>query len=177
MIIKVIVLSKRAIILINKFMPIKLYSNGIAKIQFTKLSKKEAQIKILNFSIRFIGYPQSMVERYRFHQIFLNCGSCFLDRHLHSHCCLCPKFLSPHAFGTLTCLAIPYICNPPSGFVRMHQAGTGLRIWRTICLPSEDAPLCHLVWEHDDKYSHQLSIIYTWSTPHCVEPTFASCFK
>lgn len=60
------------------------------------------------------GYPQSMVERYCFHQLFLNCSSCFLDRHLHSHCCLCPKFLSPHAFGAflhrvLTCLAIPYI--------------------------------------------------------------------
>lgn len=47
-----------------------------------------------------------------FTRFFLNCGSCFFDRHLHSHCCLCPKFLSPHAFGAflhpvLTCLAIP----------------------------------------------------------------------
>ena len=63
-----------------------------------------------------VGYPQFLVERYCFHQLFLNWSSCFLDRHLHSHCCLRPKFLSPHAFGAflhpvLTCLAIPYISS------------------------------------------------------------------
>lgn len=71
------------------------------------------------------GYPQSMVERYCFHQIFLNCGSCFLARHLHSHCCLCPKFLSPHAFGAflhpvLTCLAIPL-------YIQLRQAAPSRR--------------------------------------------------
>ena len=58
------------------------------------------------------GYPQFMAERYCFHQFFLNCSSCFPDRHLHSHCWLCPKFLSPHAFGvflTMFRCASPYI--------------------------------------------------------------------
>ena len=55
-----------------------------------------------------------------FTRFFLNCGSCFFDRHLHSHCCLCPKFLSPHAFGAflhpvLTCLAIPL-------YIQLRQA-------------------------------------------------------
>ena len=82
-----------------------------------------------NFRSNF-GYPQFLVERYCFHQIFLNCGSCFLDRHLHSHCCLCPKFLSPHAFGAflhpvLTYLAIPlYSIRLPasSGYTKQAQS-------------------------------------------------------